>query len=97
MSLFKRLIGAQGDKISIHLFHSLIDESKQSRITGNQAADIMNLTTEEKADAVTIIQALSTETQYRRLFNYLALAELNVTTPYDYTEESLFWTSLGTF
>ena len=97
MSLFTRLIGTEENKLSIHLLHSLIDESKQARITGNQAAEIMGLSVAEKADAVTIIQTLSTEKQFRRFFNYLCLGEQGVTLHHDYTDESLFWVALGTF
>jgi len=97
MSLFTRLAGTSEPKIAIHLFHSLLDESKQSRINGNDAATIMDLSADEKTDAITIIQKLSTENQYRRFFNYLCLGELGVKTPHDYTDEALFWIALDSF
>jgi len=98
MSLFTRLVGTGGEKIALHLFHSLIDEVNQgTRINGNQASDIMNLTASEKAHAVTIIGKLTTVEQYRRFFDYLCLGELDVTSPHDYTDESLFWIALDKF
>lgn len=97
MSLFTRLIGLDSPTISIHRFHALIDESKQSRINGSDAADILSLDVYEKNHAQTIIVTLNTEKQYRRFFNYLCLGQEGVVTPYDYTDEDLFWTALGTF
>lgn len=95
MSLFTRVINRE---IGLHMLQALIEEVTQStRISGADAAQIMNISGQEITDINTIVSKLSTDKQYRRFFNYPCLCELKVTEPYDYTNETNFWLALDTF
>lgn len=97
MALFERLIGTEEPKIAIHKFHAVIDEMKQGRLTQAQAKQVLGLSNQEASEALTVLNTVTTEHQFRRMFNYLILGELGVTTPRDYTSRALFVQALPTF
>ncbi len=101
MSLFARLVGTD-NKLSIHMLHSLIDEVAQgTRLTGAEAATVMELTAAETVEVINLLGIMNDKTDkgraYRRLFNYLCLGELGVTAPHNYTDEAAFWAALSSF
>jgi len=95
MSLFKRIIGIDDNKIAIHLIHALIVEVINNRQTSSTVVTILDLNEDESNDLDRVLLLLSTvqskTKSSSRIFNYLLLGEFKVTSPRDYTDETLFW------
>jgi len=101
MSLFARTIGKVSLEIApigIHRIQSLMSELDRGRLQFADVVSELELSDDEQSDLVRLlgfINSASDKLKFsNRVFNYLCLGELRVTTGRDYTDEALFWSML---
>ena len=96
-TLFERLAGIGDEtleKIPVHGFRAMVYEFQRGNVTGAQAIQEFNLTSEQVTDAQRILTAISSAANKDQfviqLFDLLALAVIGLLTS-QYQDETYFW------
>jgi len=101
VTLFERMVGLDGERISVHSVTSSFRELHRGKLTVQGIITALNLTQDQQTDMQTIWVAISTSAdpvaRLREFFDLLILAEITRRVGSDYTDKDIFWARIASF